>query len=210
MIGAVPIVGTVGAEMFNRLIAPPLQKRQQEWMDDVATELRRLAATNRLRLEDLPNNPAFVDAVMTASQAAIRTSQREKRDALRNAVLRSALPGAPDIDIQQIFLGLIDRLSVNHLRVLQLFQNPTNWFGVARQSVNWQQFKVADDILHVAFPDLKVHHELGRQIWTELYAAGLVDIHTLVNPGEGDRVMKKRTTPYADQLLRFIESPFVG
>src|SRR5262245_46533854 len=84
------------ADLLGLIVAQPLAKRQQEWMNELAVAVRRLEEVHSIRPEQLRDNPAFIDAVLTASQAAIRTSQSEKREALRNAVLNSSLPDAPD------------------------------------------------------------------------------------------------------------------
>jgi hypothetical protein len=80
-----------------------------------------------------------VDAVVTATRIVDRTSQREKIEALRNAVLNSALPAAPDQDIQQLYFALIDNLTPTHLRLLTLLDNPPGWFD-ARPGLHHPQF----------------------------------------------------------------------
>ena len=76
-------------------------------MEDIAEVIRRLEEHKGITPEQLRENPAFIDAVLSATNAAIRTSQEEKRKALRNAVLNSALPDAPDIAIQQTFIATV-------------------------------------------------------------------------------------------------------
>jgi hypothetical protein len=108
-VGSIPLAGAAATELFQKLIAPPLEKRRQEWMKSVAVGLRQLEEQQRLTLDDLSENDTFIDAVMSASQAAIRTSHEGKREALKNAVLNSALPDPPDESRQQIFIGLVCR-----------------------------------------------------------------------------------------------------
>ncbi|TDD18027.1 hypothetical protein [Nonomuraea diastatica] len=50
-----------------------------------------------------------VDAVMTATQTVYRTSQYEKIEMLHNAVPNSAMPRAPELDIQQLYFDPIHR-----------------------------------------------------------------------------------------------------
>jgi hypothetical protein len=65
---------------------------------------------------------------MITTRAIDHTHQEEKLAALRNAVLNSALPGAPDADMQAILLGLVDRLTSSHLRFLTMWDDPPLWF----------------------------------------------------------------------------------
>jgi hypothetical protein len=53
---------------------------------------------NDLTPERLATNEAFVTVTMQASQGAIRNHQQAKLEALRNAVLNSALPNPPQED----------------------------------------------------------------------------------------------------------------
>jgi hypothetical protein len=140
------------AELLERIIAPPLVRRQREWMDDIAAAVRRLESERAITPEQLRDNPAFIDAVLTATQAAIRTSQRGKLKALRNAVLNSALPTSPDETQQQIFLAMTDRFTALHLAVLTLFHNPFNWRGADGRRVEHRRTGVAATVLEDAFP----------------------------------------------------------
>ena len=47
-------------------------------------------------LKSLQTNDIFIDTVLKATQAAIRTNQQEKKKALLNAVLNAALPNPPE------------------------------------------------------------------------------------------------------------------
>jgi len=102
---AVPIFGGPGVELFNWLISPPLERRRQSWMEEVGSKLAELEKRTGVNLDELQTDDRFLDTVLKASQAAIRTSQEEKRAALRNAVLRSAMPHAPQIPHDRIFYG---------------------------------------------------------------------------------------------------------
>lgn len=68
-------------------------------------------------------------AVVTATRTVEHTHQAEKIEALRNAVLNSADPGAPGADTQAIILSLIDRFTPSHLRMVTLWDDPPVWFA---------------------------------------------------------------------------------
>ena len=126
--GSIPLVGAKETELFQMLIAPPLERRRQAWMDAVAEALRRLEREKGIDIEQLKDNDTFIDTIMQASQVALRNSQQEKLDALRNAVLNSACPHPVDQSLQQMFLNLVDLLTVWHIRILKLLSNPVRWF----------------------------------------------------------------------------------
>lgn len=82
------------------------------WFTQLAEGVEEL----RGRVEDLDpgklaDNPLFVDAVVSATRTIEHTHQEEKISALRNVVLNSTAPDAPDADTQAIMLNLIDRFT---------------------------------------------------------------------------------------------------
>ena len=207
-VGSIPLAGAAATELFKKLIAPPLEKRRQEWMESVAEGLRQLEEQQRLSLDGLAENDTFIDAVMSASQAAIRTSQGEKREALKNGVLNSSLPDPPDESSQQIFIGLVDSLTVWHLRILRFFSNPATIFR--EQGKPPPQYSIAgslSQLLTAAFPELANERELYDQIGKDLYGRALLGtegFHTMMS---GQGVYEKPTTTMGDQFLRFVSEP---
>ena len=125
-LATIPVLGAAATELLNLIIAPqldPLDRRRAEWMNDVAGRLEQLEEDRTLDLNQLQDDDAFITIVMWASQAAIKTHEAEKREALRNAVLDATRPHAPDASLQHHFVTLLDTLTVWHLRVLNLLGN---------------------------------------------------------------------------------------
>src|SRR5687767_7812282 len=91
-ISGIPVVGNVAAETLLQVLKPAIDRQLDEWRKLVGERLLRLEAQRGVDLNQLSTTPEFIDAAMTATQAALRTSQRGKLEALRNAVLNSALP----------------------------------------------------------------------------------------------------------------------
>ena len=125
LLGQVPFAGPLAAEFFARVLAPPLDRRRQEWMESVAAAVNQLHdRIDGLSVDRLAENESFTTALLHASQAAVRTHDQEKRSALRNAVLNAALPSAPDDELQIIFLNYVDELTPTHLRILRVLDDP--------------------------------------------------------------------------------------
>lgn len=124
----IPFVGGIVAELFGTYIQPSLAKREQDWLEGLLAELR--VAQQRItdfNTENAFENPIFFTAFLHASQIAMRSHQKEKLEALRNAVLNAALPDAPDDDTQHMFLNFIDTLTPSHLKLLQFFAKPREY-----------------------------------------------------------------------------------
>jgi hypothetical protein len=207
-IGSIPLVGAAATELFQMLLAPPLERRRQEWMEAVAEGLRRLEKEQRIDLGKLSENEAFIDTVMQASQVAMRNSHQEKRDALRNAVLNSALPHPIDESRQQMFLNLVDVLTVWHLRILKLLANPTRWFQAHnRKPPEYHIAGSLSQMLTTAYPELTQQRELYDQIAKELYDRGLLNTQGLHTVMSGGGVYAERATEFGRQFIAFVSEP---
>lgn len=102
VLNAVPFVGGSAAVILVAALDHKLNKRRERWFTEVAEGLEELKERgDGFDLGALADNEAFVDAVVTAMRIVDRTSHKEKLDLLRNAVLNSALPTAPDEDVQR-------------------------------------------------------------------------------------------------------------
>jgi hypothetical protein len=129
-LGSVPVAGAALAVTFVTVLNWRLEERRERWFTQLAEGVEELRQrVDGLSLEDLAGNDLFADAVVTATRTVEHTHQEEKISALRNAVLNSAAPDAPDADTQAIMLGLVDRFTASHLRLLMLFDDPAAWFA---------------------------------------------------------------------------------
>lgn len=207
-IGSVPVAGSAALELFNAIVTPPLERRRTEWMESVASELQRLANNGALSLETLLGNEQFVDAVLEASQAAIRTSNAEKRLALKNAVANSALPSCPDESLQKIYFRLVDELTPWHIRLLVLFHAPRDWFAERGRPV--PEFNITSNlavILQRAFPELASRRDFYEFIVADLHRKGLVVTQGMNTSLSASGVFQSWTTELGKGLIAFISSP---
>ena len=154
-VASLPIVGNAAAELFNTVITPPLEKRRDAWRQSVGERLQELEAREKIRLEDLQSNEAFITATARASLAAMRAHDKEKLDALKNAVVNSARHYAPSDTLQQLFIQWVDDLTVDHLRFLLLFRDPEGWFRKNnKQPPQFASTSSLSQLLQSAYPDL--------------------------------------------------------
>lgn len=118
-LSVIPIAGGLASELFELVLAPPLSKRRDAWLESVARRLEAVGA----KVDSLGDDAAFVTTMLHATHIALRTHQEEKLEALRNAVVNSAIGTGPEDDIRAIFLNLVDGFTPTHLRILSFFQN---------------------------------------------------------------------------------------
>ena len=191
-LSTLPVLGAAAAELFSLVITPPLAKRRADWMNDIACRLKQLEENSVLDFAQLQRDDAFITTVMYASQAAIRTHESEKHEALRNAVLDAALPHAPEESLQQHFIRLLDALTVWHLRVLNLLGS----------SEERDHITVSDLVMNT-WPEMMKHHDFLKVILNDLNTAGLLGDLKQDMALSGAR----HTMVMGDEFLRFVRSP---
>lgn len=205
-IGSIPVVGAAGLELFNAVIGPPLSRRRDEWLNALAEQFARIEKTvDGFKVENLKDDEVFITAVLHAMAAALRTHQKEKLDALRNAILNVALHTSPDEDMQFMFLGFIDKFTPWHIRVLMHFhENPPDWMLGSDPAYLAKAFP---ELLQQADEELSGRVEFFMQIVHDLESSGLLDTQSppRATSGRGNPIGK--STELGAQFLQFIASP---
>lgn len=194
-LSAIPYVGGPAVELFQHLIQPPLERRRLEWMADVGEKLQELEKKG-IDIEGLGQKDEFVSAVMHASQIALRTHHNEKRDALRNALFNLASGQSPGEALEYMFFDWIDSMSVLHLQILKLFQNPIPPPNISMGGLS--------NVLEHNMPHLKGHNHIYNQVWKDLHLRGLVNTEGMNTTMTGQGLAAKRTTEIGDTFLKFI------
>jgi hypothetical protein len=202
-LGAIPCAGPLAAELFQLVIAPPLERRRAEWMEDIAKRLKKLEEEKRISYEELGSNDQFVDAILKTTQIALRSSQKEKLEALKNALVNVALGNFTDQDTMHTFLNFIDTFSVWHIRILKLYNDPTRWFEESGRAFP-NYFGGLETIMEEAYPDLRGKRNFYDIVWRELSQNGLLtgaSLHTMMT---GQGLSQRHTTDLGQQFLKFI------
>lgn len=206
-LGAVPGYGSFLAEAFDRLISPPLTKRREKWMEDMGAAVTALESQFSISPEQLQKNDIFIDTVLETTQIALRTSSEKKREALRNAVLNSALSTSPDESLQKIFLSFIDTFTDWHLKFMDVFYDPKEY--LAKHGKNLSAFSTGSisTLIYDAFPELKGKDDFCELVLSDLYANKLIGINKFHGNMTVDGVLAKHTTDIGGLFLNFIREP---
>ncbi len=193
-LAAIPIVGGSITEVMTLVLAPAISRRRDTWLKELADALDELERrVEGFRIENLAQHEAFVSATIQAIRAAISTHQREKLEALRNAVLNVALSKTADEEKQIFFLNLIETFSATHFELLRLFASPATFPGSRREELRARR-AVTDPMVN----------DLNNQ-------GLLVDPRPFVarsrESSESLTIAGWRLTPLGDEFLLFIALP---
>jgi hypothetical protein len=207
-LGSVPVVGAALAVTFVTALGWRLEQRREKWFTQLAEGVEELRGRiDDLDLERLAANPVFVDAVVTATRTVEHAHQEKKIRALRNAVLNSVGPDAPDADTQAIMLSLVDRFTPSHLRLVTLWDNPPAWF--ARHGLTPPQAAMAGSrtqTVEAGLPEMRGRKDFYLLVAGELSAAGMMTA-SLSGMVSDSALMSRLTTDFGRQFVRFISPP---
>ncbi len=208
--GSVPMVGAALAVALVTALNWKLNQRRDDWLEDLAEAIEELGErVDRFDVETLVADPLFVDAVVSAVRTVEHTYQEAKLTALRNAVLNSVDPHAPDADTQAIFLSLVDRFTATHLRLLTMLNDPPRWFAVHDLTVPPGAIAGAmAEIVEAGLPELKGRPEFYGLVAADLNASGLLAVELSALLGT-TALMRPITNGIGRQFVEFIRPPGV-
>ena len=189
-----PVVGGLAAELFSAVITPPLVRRRDEWVRSIWERLEALERQfDEFSVESLSQNDIFVTTTMHASQIALRSHQEDKLEALRNAVLNSALPDSPSEDLQLMFLSYVDAFTPWHIKFLSFSKDPVGWVQEHEAGNAHPKSKDVGTPMNVFHGALLVRALLSgygpeflAQVVADLRARGLIRLH----PSDREQVLQ--------------------
>jgi hypothetical protein len=203
---ALPFLGS-GIALFELITTPLRGKRLSDWCEEVRLGLNELSETVAgLTPEKLAASEEFNSAFIQAAQAAMKTHEKDKLDALRNAVLNVA-SGTANRDESQVtaFLALVDRFVSAHLQILHKFQSPPAAGHYDRWSITIQNPGTPTRWIKEFIPSLKLEDtNFIRMLVTDLYNAGLTPISPDAQTIPRDNQM---ITAFGSGFLNFISEP---
>lgn len=193
-LSVIPVGGALATSVYDTVKGNCLSKRQEQWKDALEERLSKLETT----LEDIGNNEFFTTALVKATELAMKTARKEKMEYLANSVVNSL---NPDIDEEKliVFLSLLDKYTVSHIKIIYFFNNPKRFDGISSSSY---MMGSPSTPLFQAFPEL--NNGLFKKMYDDLYTDGMVNTENLNVTMTGSGMVAKRTTQLGDDFLRFI------
>lgn len=192
----IPVGGALISGVWDAVKSNAAQKRLKEWQTLVEARLSGLEIT----LQDIGSNEAFATALFHTTEAALKTSENQKRQYLANA-LRNSIDCDLDESRMMIFFNLLDRYTTLHLKILDYFSNPKKL--CEKHGVAFFMGSPKDPLFAV-YPDLKESEALVDKIVKELYYDGLMSTDNLNITMTSMGMIASRTTPLGSQFINFL------
>jgi len=205
-LATIPVFGGTAAEILSLVLEPPVTRRRDDWLRELAEAVDGLKAkVDGFKIEDLANNEAFVSAAIQATRIAVSTHQATKREMLRNALLNVAAGTGPQEDLQEVFIAAIETLSPTHMKVLKFL-----WTGLTDldkaglwNSLHPYALGNYSTAIGQLYPDLKGQDDLLSFVMTDLHSRGFSKV---ARPG-GSFAGAPAVTNMGIEFLRFVLEP---
>jgi hypothetical protein len=132
----------------------------------------------------------------------------EKLFVLKSMLLNSMVRGDVKQETKEYMLSVVRSLSVIHLRVLGMLDNPALYYqsrGLQDGGMAIGGSRMAE--LRKCFPDYD--ESVIRAVWSDLYRYGLVvasELGTMIS-SSGSRALQGLITPFGQLLIAFIKKP---
>lgn len=239
MISSIPApFGPFFSAIFSTVICPaPITEKISQLLIQFGHDIEELQEKGLVDIEELMNDPIFTSELLYAIQIAMRNTQKEHLEAIRNAILNSALHNPPEEDTRKIFFNLIDSLTKRHFILLKYFTEIKKLDLVAKDLVaNVKQisfgnegpieFKIPKDhvkifkfnlleVVQYAFHDSCPNIPLYEQILVDMDFKGLIKAHNFEPAFETLRfdLLTDGSThnplikPFGELLVEFVTSP---
>lgn len=112
---SLPVAGGAAGAWYQYLMEGPYNRRLAEWRASITDVVNELV----MKVDRLLENEVFLDAFIQSTRIAQTTHQQAKLAALRNALVNSVAPDAPEVDEQARFFRLVDEFSARHILLLR-------------------------------------------------------------------------------------------
>jgi hypothetical protein len=208
VLAAIPGIGGPITEVLSMVLAPAVTRRRDVWFRELAEALDQLQSkVEGFRVEDLVDNEVFISTVIQATRAASATHQQEKREFLRNVLLKVAIGKGPAEELQQVFISAIEAFTVSHIKVLNVLWNAARdltdkglWSAASPHGIH--DYGKAIKVLH---PELANQDNLLRYIMADLHNWGLTNLSKPDDafPQGGSQAI----TNMGVEFLRFVLDP---
>lgn len=203
-LSSIPIIGATASELFQLIVTPPIEKRRNQWINDIGEKLKFLEETQKINISELRENDIFIDVVIQTTQNAIKTSELEKLRLYRNALINTAIGEAPEQSEIHIFINLLADFTTWHIRILKFFDDPQKWFDDNKiQAPNYYTGNLSG-ILYNAYPELKEKDEFCSLVWDDLYRVGFHRSGGFKGMMTGSSLLNSITTDFGKRFLDFI------
>lgn len=197
VVSFIPVGGVLATSVYDSVKSKVAEKRTREWNECIELRLSTLEKT----VDEITDNELFITTILKATEIALKTAESEKRQYLANAVYNSIEASIEESKLT-IFMDLLDRYSVWHIKMLKYWDNPKEMLGDKADSIYMDS---GIGVLKLVFPEIVQNDILVNKIVKDLQRESLLTEGsyaqgTMTRTG----LSASRTTGLGKEFLEFI------
>lgn len=197
VLSAIPVGGELITCIWDSIKAQSANRRMDDWKAQIEDKLRNLD----ISLENIGDNELFTSAMMKATESALKTAEDEKRQYLANAV-RNSIEANIEESIMMIYLDLLDKYTIWHIRILNLFYNPKAFSQI---DVSDTIMGSASIVVEQVYPEIAKEKNLLDKIVKDLQNDGMMIEGSYLHAGmTANGIVSSKTTDLGNKFLMFI------
>ena len=207
-LGLVPFAGSAVAGAFKAIIAKPLDKKMEQFLELLASQMVSMQ-TDINDLREALYSESFAASTVQAVQIAQHTVGLQKLQSLRNAAINTALL-RPSEDRRVMFFNTLQSQAPVHLALLSFFGDPVGYLaGMARADRDYPFKPNSGNAVLVQYVFRDYDEEFLKIAVTDLYNTGLirgVKMGIEVRNGRFNNILTK----YGEEFLQFVSDPRIA
>ena len=197
LLSAIPVGGTLITCIWDSIKAQSANRRMDDWKVQIEGKLRNL----EISLENIGDDELFTTAMMKATDTALKTAEDEKRQYLANAV-RNSIEANIEESIMMIYLDLLDKYTIWHIRILNLFYNPKAFSQIDVSDIIMGSASV---VVEQVYPEIAKEKNLLDKIVKDLQNDGMMVEGSYMYAGmTANGIVSSRTTDLGNKFLQVI------
>ena len=126
-LSSIPFVGGAISELFSLGMQSPLEKRKDDFIISLDERISELEDIGVLSSKYIIVDDEFIDVAAHALPIVIRNSSPEKLNALRNAVINTALKIDINRDSKFMYLNFINELNEIQIKIIKILNEPRSY-----------------------------------------------------------------------------------
>ncbi len=216
---AIASVIPFAAPVVDMVLPSPFGNKLIKWLMELKEDFEKLEKkVGELDAKALAEDEEFMTTMLNAARIVSYTHRKEKHEMLRNAVLNSALPDAPEDDERTAFINLIEEFSVAHIMILlslKQFKAPQG-LSLSLSDPQWRinsQLNTLYDLLSKHLQEPRPQYQFFISILSDVYNKALIaNYHSDEShpSSPSRRSYCPELTNFGHRFLDFIESPLDG
>ena len=204
-VNAIPVAGGPVASLLSDYLPNEVENRKTKLLIQLDEDLKKLEGKFQ---EETLKKEEFITTFFKSFKKAMETHQKEVIDGYRAIILNSLIDSEPNQDEIAMFIGITERLSPLHIKLLKILDNPE---GLVSQN---PEVKARFDSLSMGglstlFSALLPGYsaEIVDAAFKDLYNLGLHNTPQLRVTMTKHGILQRRITELGDRYLRYITLP---